>query len=138
MSARALPAGRYCANGSLALAPCRPGQTPLQGTNEVLLEISFTARLPVTSANSYYEFADEYPTGAGCASSGSSGPTLKNIKAGERVVFQDQIARSCTGTVHGTVAFVPDAGAAGFGSAPSPQPGHDGSLLVGMFTLTIK
>ena len=138
VSARALPAGRYCTSGPLALAPCRPGQTPLQGTNKVLLEISFTARVPVTGANSYYEFADEYPTGARCASSGASGPTLKNIKAGEEVVFQDQIARNCTGTVHGTVAFVPDAGAAGFGSGPSPQPGHDGSLLVGTFSVTIK
>jgi hypothetical protein len=139
VSARALPAGRYCSSGPLALGACRHGQTPLQGQNGAqLLEISFTARVPVTSANSYYEFADEYPTGAGCAGSSSSGPTLKNIKAGERVVFQDQIARHCIGTVHGTVAFVPDAGAAGFGSGPSPQPGHDGSLLVGTFILTIK
>ena len=141
VTVRALPAAHYCASGPLALAPCRPGQAPLQGENRaVLFEISFIARVPVTSANSYYEFADEYPTGtrSRCPGSGSSGPTLKNIKAGERVVFQDQITRSCTGTVHGTVAFVPDARAAGFGSGPSPQPGHDGSLLVGTFTLTIK
>jgi hypothetical protein len=141
VTARALPAGRSCASGPVVLGPCRPGQMPLQGQNGAqLLEISFTARLPVASANSYYEFADEHPTGtrARCPGSGSSGPTLRNIKAGERVVFHDQIARSCTGTVHGTVAFVPDAGAAGFGSGPSPQPGHDGSLLVGTFRLTIK
>jgi hypothetical protein len=143
VSVRALPAKQYCTSGPLSLAPCKPGQTPLTGEQRSLLfEISFTARVAVSSGNSYYEYADRHPGGGAARCSGpgagSSGTTLKKVKAGERVVFQDQVIKTCPGIVTGVVAFVPDAGAAGFASGPSPSPGHDGSLLVGTFRLTVK
>lgn len=51
-----------------------------------------------------------------------------------RVVHQDQIPRGCTGVVHGTVAYVPNSGAAGLGSGPTGALGRNGSLIVGRFS----
>jgi hypothetical protein len=132
-----LPAKHYCSSGPLTFAPCRAGQTPLKGEQGVLLiNISFTAHVAVTSGNSYYEFSDAYPSHGrrGCPRSGTSGTTLANVRAGQRVLFQDEIPDGCTGVVHGTVSYVPASGAAGFGSGPT---GHDGSISVGNFSLTM-
>lgn len=140
ITVRKLPAKHYCTSGPLSLAPCKAGQTALKGGQGMLLiEISFTARVGVTNGNSYYEFSDSYPGPGrkGCAGSGSSGPTNANIRPGQRVVFQDQISRGCTGVVHGTVAYVPNSGAAGLGSGSSRAPGRDGSVLVGRFSFVM-
>jgi hypothetical protein len=136
VTVRKLPAKHYCTSGPVSIAPCEAGQIPLKGERGMLLiEISFTARIGATNGNSYYEFSDSYPgpTRKGCAGSGSSGTTLANIRPGQRVVLQDQISRSCTGVVHGTVAYVPNSGAGGLGSGPSRVLGRDGSIIVGQF-----
>jgi hypothetical protein len=136
ITVRKLPAERYCTSGPLRLAPCEGHQTPLQGERGLLLvEISFTARVAVTNGNSYYEYSLAYPSGSrrGCPGGGSSGITLANLRAGTRVVFQDQIPYRCAGIAHGTVAYVPTTGAPGFAAGPSPASGHDGSIPVGRF-----
>ncbi|HEY5260739.1 MAG TPA: hypothetical protein VIJ33_01345 [Solirubrobacteraceae bacterium] len=135
-----LPAKHYCTSGPLTFAPCKAGQTPLKGEQGVLLiNIRFTARVAVTNGNSYYQFSDRYPSAGrqGCSGSGTSGTTLANIRAGQRVLFQDQIPDRCTGVVHGTISYVPASGAAGYGSGPTLTSGHDGSLPVGNFSLRI-
>jgi hypothetical protein len=135
-----LPAKHYCTSGPLTLAPCKAGQTPLKGEQGVLLiNISFTERIAVTDGNSYYQFSDTYPSPGrrSCPGSGTSATTLANARAGQRVLFQDQIPIGCTGVVHGTIAYVPASGAAGFGSGPSRASGRDGSITVGHFSFVM-
>jgi hypothetical protein len=137
ITVRKLPAGHYCTSGPLRLAPCQGGQTPLRGERGLLLvEISFTARVAVTNGNSDYEYSLTYPArpGEGCPGSGSSGTTLANLRGGTRVVFQDQIPDRCTGIVHGTVAYVPTTGAAGFGAGPTLASAQGKSIPVGRFS----
>lgn len=137
ITVRKLPAEHYCTSGPLRLAPCEEHQTPLQGERgRLLVEISFTAHVAVTNGNSYYEYSLTYPSRSrrGCPGSGSSATTLANLRGGTRVVFQDQIPYRCAGVAHGTVAYVPATGAAGFGAGPSLASGHDGSVPVGLFS----
>ncbi len=140
VSVQKLAAKHYCTSGPLTLALCRAGQTPLNGEHGVLLvNISFTARIAVTNGNSYYEFSDTYPSQGrpGCPGSGTSGTTLANVRAGQRVLFQDQIPDGCIGVVHGTIAYVPASGAAGFGSGSSRASGRHGSIIVGRFSFAM-
>ena len=135
-----LPAKHYCTSGPRTFAPCKAGQTPLKGEQgELLIDITFTARIAVTNGNSYYQFSDTYPSPGrrGCPRSGTSGTTLANISASRRVLFQDRIPHGCTGVVRGTITYVPASGAAGFGSGPTSASGQDRSIPVGNFSLTV-
>jgi hypothetical protein len=139
ITVRKLPAKHYCTNGPLGLAPCKTGQTPLRGEHGLLLvEITFTARVAVTNADSHYEYYDSYPSSGrkGCTLGGSSDMTLANIRAGQRVTFQDQIPLACAGVVHGAVTYVPNGGPGGIESGPSPGEAA-GSIIVGRFSAAI-
>ena len=138
LSVRLVPAQHYCSNGSPnTITPCQPGQTPIIGTQgQILIDISFTARRPVTNSSQYYEYALKDPPG--CSEGGSSGPTLHNIKVGQQVVFQDQIPLSCKGIATGSIAYVPGPGPAGTVTGPTGDPGHDpNSLLIGDFQINV-
>jgi hypothetical protein len=137
LNVRLVPAQHYCSNGPESLAPCRAGQTPITGTQgQILIDISFVARRPVVNSSQYYEYALSDPPG--CNEGGSSGPTLHNIKVGQRVVFQDQIPLSCKGVATGSVAYVAGPGPQGTITGPTGNPGHDSnSVLIGDFTINV-
>jgi hypothetical protein len=96
------------------------------------LDITFAARVPVTSLNSYYQYVVNVRPDRrrDCPGDTQVGTTTGNIRAGRRVVFRVQggdFPAGCSGlALHGTVAFMSNAGLGmpGFESTP---------LLVGKF-----
>jgi len=136
ITVRKSPSRHYCTTGPLSVAPCKARSSLRSQHGLLLVEINFTARVSVSNANSHYGYSITYPSPGrrGCPGSGSGGMTVANIRAGQRVVFHDQIPTGCTGIVRGTVVYVPSTAAGGFGSASSRAPGHDGTLLVGQFS----
>jgi hypothetical protein len=139
ISARALPAKHYCNGTGHNFAGCK----------QVVLTIAFTARVAVTSPNSYYEAIvdmprrDYTPGGrTGCPGSGSALRTQDNLRAGQRVHWRDDEGSSpkdCAGnSIHITIAYVPNAylGLNGMGSKPWPSPGR-GSIVVGKTSLAL-
>jgi hypothetical protein len=151
VSVRVVPARRYCWKpesrpvygfGTAAASdlgnylPCN-GALPARDEHPGLVEhgllvvFSWTARQPVTSANTEYE----YFLGSGSCG-GEGGSTSGRITAGERLTRGIVVQSGCRGRVTGAVGYEPDLGPGGGGFAGA-DPGHDGSLLVGSFTITI-
>jgi hypothetical protein len=139
VTARVLPAKHYCNSTGHNVAGCR----------QIVLYIAFTARVAVTSLNSYYEGIvdmpprDYTPGGrTGCPGGGGALATQLNIRAGQRVRWRDEqgsFPQDCAGNImHVTVAYVPNAylGLNGLGSKPSPSPGR-GSIVVGRASLAL-
>jgi hypothetical protein len=134
ITARILPAKHYCTSTGLNVAGCK----------QTVLSIAFTARVAVTSANSYYEASVTMPPRhytpggrTGCpGSSDSLRTTQSKIQAGHRIQWRDDQGSSpkdCTGnTIHISVAYVANSylGLNGIGSEPSPSLGR-GAILVG-------
>jgi hypothetical protein len=134
ITARVLPAKHYCTSTGHNVAGCK----------QVVLHIAFTARVAVTSANSYYEAIVTMPPRhytpggrTGCPGSGDSLRTTQiKIPAGHRVQWRDDQGSSpkdCTGnTIHISVAYVANSylGLNGIGSKPWPSLGR-GATLVG-------
>ncbi len=113
----------------------------------LLVDIAFTARVAVTSENSYYEYTLTPTSTAPEGCSNDSGEnTLQAftggfspdpyIRAGQRVVLQDQIKAGCRGTLSGTVAYVPNIGPQGT-EYPDGFISQARSITVGHFSLTI-
>jgi len=96
-----------------------------------LVVFSWTARQPVTSTNTEYE----YFLGSG-ACGGQGGSTYGRITAGERLTRGIVVQSRCTGTLTGTIGYEPNLGPGG-GTFAGADPGHDGSLLVGRFSVNI-
>ncbi len=133
VSARVLPAKHYCTSTGHNIVGCR----------EVVLDVAFTARVAVTSANSYYEAVvnmppRHYTPGArrGCRGSTSTLSTQVNIRTGQQVHWRDDEGcspKDCVGnTINITVAFVPNSnlGLNGVGSSRLASPGR-GAIIVG-------
>ena len=97
----------------------------------VLVVFSWTARQPVTSTNTDYEF---FLGSDRCG--GQGGSTYGRITAGERLTRGLIVQSRCTGTLTGTVAYEPNLGPGG-GASAGRDLGHDGSILVGRFTIRI-
>ncbi len=127
-AAAATDLGGYlpCTAG-LSAADKRPGIIQ----HGVLVVFSWTARQPVTSTNTGYEF---FLGSDRCG--GEGGSTGGRITAGERLTRGLIVQSRCTGTLTGTVAYQPNLGPEGGGFA-GDDPGHDGSILVGDFTIRI-
>ena len=101
----------------------------------VLVNISLTAREPVTSSRSWYEIHIDYPRS--CGSGGVGGKLgLGNIHAGQTLRFQDFEDARCTGTFHAAIGYQPSAGPVMQAEAGGGQPGRDGSTRVARFTYT--
>jgi hypothetical protein len=140
ITARVLPAKHYCTSTGHNAAGC----------SQVVLNIAFTARVAVTSANSYYEAIVTMPPRhytpggrTGCPGSGDSLRTTQiKIQAGHRVQWRDDQGSSpkdCTGnTIHISVAYVPNSylGLNGIGSKPWPSLGR-GAILVGKTSIPL-
>ena len=139
ITARVLPAKHYCTSTGHNAAGC----------SQVVLNIAFTARVAVTSANSYYEAMVTMPPRhytpggrTGCPGGGDSLRTTQiKIQAGHRIQWRDDQGSSpkdCTGNIiHISVAYVPNSylGLNGIGSKPWPSLGR-GAILVGKTSVT--
>jgi len=108
------------------------------GQKSLLVTISFTARQPVTSANSYYGSIIDDP---GPNSAGGGGEVPQNIRAGQRITLS-QFAPILQGTYHGTVAYVASAGQNGPRGIPLYLQLRDrsrasGTFIVGRFSFRL-
>jgi hypothetical protein len=96
----------------------------------ILAEIGFTARVGVTSGDSYYQYS--VSLGGKCRGEAKAGTTLANFRSGTRIVFQVPVPGECS-IVEGAVSFVPTAGPYGFDGGPNPPAKRRGLLTVGRF-----
>ena len=137
ISVRVVAARWYCSSRhNNAVVPC-DGRVPrgfsrITGTPFVLIEISFTARLPVANSHSRYQIDFSYAKSPGCTIGGVGGPTNTDIRVGQRIHMQDFHPLSCPGPVHGAVRYVQGSaqGPVGLPGSPSAT-----SVLVGRFVL---
>jgi hypothetical protein len=111
------------------------------GPKFALIRVSFIAREPVTTTNSFYSWWLKEPGDNG----GGGNRTQANVRRGERVTFTMSQAIPGTGprggneppgVYRGTISFTGNVGQAG------PQnggydPGRDGSLIVGRFSIRL-
>jgi hypothetical protein len=94
--------------------------------------ISFTARQPVTSSDSWYGFATTGP--AGCAADANGPIGYGNVHTGQRLTEHIDVSANCKGTIHGVVGYMQNSGPTDTESAGGGTPGQDGSIIVGRFT----
>ena len=133
---REFPIGVYGCPNKLRLPDACDGITQ-EPSRELPVEWSFKARLPVTHDHSWYEWSLQYPSG--CATGGESFATSSNIHAGQILRYSTFLGTRCRGTYQLVVAFMAQApqgqtsvnGGSGF-------PGHDGSIIVGRASFTIR
>jgi hypothetical protein len=106
-----------------------------------LIRVSFIAREPVTTTNSFYSWNLQAPGNHG----GASNRTQANVRRGERVTFTLSQAIPGTGpgggddprgVYRGTITFTENVGQAGPQNGGT-DPGHDGSLIVGRFSVRL-
>jgi hypothetical protein len=134
VSLRVLPAKHYCTSTGHNIPGCK----------QVRLRIAFTARVAVSTANSYYEAVvnmppRDYTPGAASGCPGGAqgvGPTGRTVRAGQQFTFAVDFGshvRDCIGdAINVTVAYVPDShlGLNGLGTEQFPSPGR-GAIVVG-------
>lgn len=104
-----------------------------------LIRVSFVAREPVTTTNSFYEWDIQEPGNHG----GSGNRTQANVHSGERVTFTmteaipgPDATNAIRGVYHGTIGFISNVGQAG-PEIGGNNPGHDGSVTVGKFSFRL-
>jgi hypothetical protein len=144
---------RFCSKGPREVnttIPC-DGRVPkgYQAFNETsparevtLATVSFTARQAVDSANSHYSWLIMNPGNHG----GGGSWTQSNVRAGQRITFNQFVTQQAPGIYRGMVAFQQNAGQngpGGGGLAPMLLARHggsvnaDGSLVVARFSFRI-
>jgi hypothetical protein len=137
ISARVVAARSYCSSRhNSTVVPCdgrvRRGFSRITGAPLVLIDISFTARLPVANSHSRYQIDFSYASSPGCTVGGVGGPTNADIHAGQRIHMQDFHPLSCPGPVHGVVRYVQGSALGPLGLPGSPRAT---SVLVGRFVV---
>jgi hypothetical protein len=137
ISVRVVAARSYCSSPHTSTAvPCDRrvprGFSRLAGAPFVLIDISFTARLPVTNSHSRYQVDFSYASSPGCTVGGIDEPTNADIHAGQRIHMQDFHLLSCPGPVHGVVRYVHGNALGSLGLPGSPAAT---SVLVGRFVV---
>ncbi|HEX4110586.1 MAG TPA: hypothetical protein VHX88_20830 [Solirubrobacteraceae bacterium] len=145
---RVVRASRYCSGVSSSLVPCdrrvpRGLQVlPMHGQPpQVLLVVSFRARVAVSNNDRWYEIGTSNPPSRGharCAGqgTGSFGPVDTNLRAGQLVRYTTLMDADCPGRAGVTVQFIRTNGPAG----SMPVPGLSGEaapLTVGQTTALI-
>jgi hypothetical protein len=138
---RKLPAKTYCAKADI-VEPCgahtRPGFKRLVGgAPSLLVEISFTSRVAIPNSRSLYHFDLTLARSRGCTEGGMGGPSLTDIRTGQRVSTRMFVPYHCPGVVHGSVSYVATTGPDSAMLTPPPIPGRHGSTPVGRFSFTI-
>jgi hypothetical protein len=137
VSAYVVAARSYCSPPhSSTVVPCSTrvpaGFSRIGGAPFVLIDISFTARVPVANSNSRYQMDLSYAGSHGCTIGGLGGPTNADIHAGQRVHMQDFHPLSCPGPVHGVVRYVQGSALGTVGLPGSPVAT---SVVVGRFVV---
>jgi len=137
VSARVVAASSYCGSPhSATVVPCgarvRRGFSRITGSPFVLINISFTAPVPITNSRSSYQVAVSYAKTPGCTVGGTAGPTNTDIHGGQRIHIQEFVPLSCPGPVHGIVSYVQSSGIGPPGLPSSPA---GTALLVGRFVV---
>lgn len=101
----------------------------------LLFKITYTARVAVTSTNSFYYTALFFPHNPACHEIATSSETSANIRAGQQLVDNEQVPASCHGIIHGLLRYHP--ASAIHSPAPEPNPTNPGDITVGRFNLRI-
>jgi len=102
---------QYFCIGRRATHPC--GAHPTAGSHVGpgprywVLDVDFTARVAVHSIAERYSILMQYPPAhnPGCQIGGGVGPTTEDLRAGQRVSYQDPVPETCSGTFHVRVSF---------------------------------
>jgi hypothetical protein len=105
---------------------------------QILLRITYTARVAVTTDGSFYYvslFFPSNPNSSGCHQIATGSPTTADIRAGQRLVDTEPVLASCHGILRGLVRYHP--ASAIHSGAPEPDPTNPGDITVGRFSLRI-
>jgi hypothetical protein len=105
---------------------------------QLLFKITYTARVAVTSINSFYYTSLIFPTNltrSGCHEYATGSPTSADIHAGQRLVVTEPVLASCHGIIRGLVRYHP--ASAIHSAAPEPDPTNPGDITVGRFSLRL-
>jgi hypothetical protein len=139
VTVRKVRAHSYCDSQSVPLIrPCG-ARVPsgfvrdVGGPPSELVEISFTARVAVTTSRSYYFAAEFYRYSASCPEIAGSVGTSSNLRAGQRVTLYSLEPIGCK-VVHGVVRYRPDAS---IGPGAEPDPTDPTAITVGRFTIRL-
>ncbi|MGA2925881.1 MAG: hypothetical protein ABSG43_07780 [Solirubrobacteraceae bacterium] len=102
---------------------------------QLLFKIGYTARVAVTSTNSFYSISLLFPNVRTCHEFAVGTETTTNIRAGEQLVDNEQVLASCHGIIRGLVRYHP--ASAIHSAAPEPDPTNPGDITVGRFSLLL-
>ncbi len=125
VTVRKVPAQPYCVS--------RPAPGIPRCLQQELVEISFTARVAVTTSKSYYYAAEFYRTSTNCPEIANSIPTSSNLRAGQRVTLHAIEPLGCK-IIHGVVRYRPDDA---IGPGAEPDPNDPTAITVGQFTIRL-
>ncbi len=141
---RMLPAGTYGA----ATVRCSKLHLPdgcadglsARPSRQVSVEWSFKARRAVTNSRSWYEWSVQAPGARDCdeQGAGTSYSTFRDIPAGQTLKSSQFFEAACAGTYKITVGFMSQAPPGQPDNGGGGDPGHDGTLLVGRASFTIR
>jgi hypothetical protein len=137
ISVRVVPARSYCSSRHTSTVIACDGPVPhgfsriTHGSPFELINVSFTARVAVTSSHAYYETDFNYSRSPSCTVGAMTGPTDADIHAGQRIHTQDLHLLTCPGPVHGIVKY---GQASPLAAGPASSP-NVSSLTVGRFTI---
>jgi len=137
ISAHVVAARSYCGSPhSATVVPCggrvRRGFSRITGPPFVLIDVSFTAPVPITNSRSSYQVDFNYAKSPGCTAGVTGGPTNTDIRGGQRIHIQHLVPLSCPGPVHGIVSYVQPSG---LGPPGLPTPPAGTEVLVGRFVV---
>lgn len=104
----------------------------------VPVHIAFTARAPVTSSRSWYEYAITAESSPCAKEKSKAVITYGDIRAGQRVRFLDFEDGYCPGVYHGVIGYRQDDSPVNPDMPLAGIPGKDGSIVVGHFSFTIR
>lgn len=131
----------YCTSGPAARLPviACDGKVPRGYTRfdpggggpQVLVTVSFVARQPVTSDNSWYEWILNDPR-SGQGSIGQGNSTQANVRRGQRITFTAFVDDK-RGVYHGTIGYVQNAGQNGSNASRLFFHHTGGGIVVGRF-----
>ncbi len=100
-----------------------------------LVNITFKARVAANNRHSVYEFSDGASGPTSCGAGRESATTGRPIRAGQTVMIQDAVM--CPGNYGGIISYQPH-GAPGRDTLNWGWPVHDGSIIVGRYSYTVR
>jgi hypothetical protein len=98
--------------------------------------ISFTARQPVTSSDSWYELAITGPPS--CQADGSGPINYGNVRTGQKLTETVSTSTDCKGTIQGVIGYMQNGGPVNEEGGGDGTPGKDGSIIVAQFAFKVR